>query len=138
MEKKDFDLGEVLINYEIQKLLNYIEQNLKVTEIEVTIERKILSVARNYENGIYEKCEYMKPNDAYDCIRYICEFERKKSIIEYIDEIEYEIDKMIQGDIYNRVLMEKYMKSIIKFLNNRSSKESEFKKCGREYELFNF
>ncbi|WP_346866834.1 MULTISPECIES: hypothetical protein [unclassified Clostridium] len=138
MEKNVFDLGEVLIDYEIQKLLNYIERNSKVTEVEVSIERKILSVARNYDNGVYEKCEYMNPNDAYDCIRYICEFEGKESIIQYIDEIEYEMDKMTQGDCYNKILMEKYMKNMVKFLNNKSLKESEFKKCGREYELFNF
>ncbi|MBK1809708.1 hypothetical protein JHL18_03525 [Clostridium sp. YIM B02505] len=138
MEKNAFDLGEVLIDYEIQKLLKYIEGNSIITEVEVSIERKILSVARNYDNGVYEKCEYMKPNDAYDCIRYICEFERKQSIVQYIDEIEYEIDKMIKGNCYNKSIIEKYIKNMVKFLNNKSLKESEFKKCGREYEFFNF
>ena len=81
----EFDFEEILINYEIEKLLNNIEKNLRVTEIEVSIEREILSVAKSYDEGIYKKCNYMKPNDAYDCVRYSCEYNNQKSILEYIN-----------------------------------------------------
>lgn len=134
----EFDFEEILINYEIEKLLNNIEKNSKITEIEVTIEREILSVAKSYDEGIYKKCDYMKPNDAYDCIRYSCEYENRKSILQYINDIECEIKKMICGDCYNKILIERYVKNILKFISNKSIKEHEFKKYGREYELFNF
>ena len=132
------ELSDVLITYEIQRNLKNIGSNRKFTETEITIERKILSVAKNYENGVFEKCDYIKPNEAYECIRYIAEHNRKSSIIEYIYELENEINRIIAGEIYNELMMEEYIKCLAQFIEIKFEKESEFKRCGREYELFDF
>lgn len=134
----DTDLNNILITYKFEKLLKDVELERKVTELEIVIEKEILSVARNYEKGIYEKCQYMRPNEAYDCIRRSCEIRNKISIIEYIDEIENELNRMIKGEKYNKNLIIRYVSNIINALSNRKLTECEFRKYGREYELFNF
>lgn len=136
--KQNDSLYNTLVTYEIKKHLQDIELDRKNSEIDVSIEKKILSVAKNYEKGVFEKCDYMKPNEAYECIRYLVEFSSNKSLNDYIHEVESDLNNMSQGKGYNRLLMKEYIKCIMKVVESKSMKESEFKRCGREYELFDF
>ena len=131
-------LENSLLSYEIKYLIERIDNNIKITENDVIVERKILSIAKNYENGTFEKCEYIKQSDAYEIIYNIVKYKTKYNILTYIKEIETQINNLISGDVYEEKIIREFLIYILKELKIQNNNEIEFKRCGSNYELFSF